>query len=277
MPTICLYTVLFTLEDKTVEKNSYVQMLELWLFHILHHKILIQGDKLVIVIDVRTFAEVGDILANICQYFPFTVGFLKVEPPKTLLEGCSYKYKTIPYTQDVLLYTDIDILIQRPLHSFFESLAPDATLLHPEYWFQLPDYSGDFTEEEMQDPEIKGIQYGMSAGKFAFTNRIIYLEFIQEMQTLLETKNPKWETYFTLEQPLFNRIVVEFFIKKHPDYAIETLQPPSISTNFANFSEDQTLFVDSCGEPGEGQIHIQKQIRTFVTLGLNAFASQRKN
>ena len=55
-PTICLYTILFTLKDKNPEENHYIQLFVLWLSQLLHKKVFTEHDALHVYIDEASFA-----------------------------------------------------------------------------------------------------------------------------------------------------------------------------------------------------------------------------
>ena len=119
-PSVLLYTILFTLEDKPVHKNQYIQMFLIWLSYVIKSKSLNENDTLCLIGDRYTinylkhetpFETIAKLIS--CKFY-----LLDVEQPKTLMEGCMLKYNQLVLSDvisrinyDILIYTDIDIII----------------------------------------------------------------------------------------------------------------------------------------------------------------------
>ena len=123
-PSVCLYTILFTLDNVPCHKNKYIDIFITWFTFLIKSKSLNENDVFVLFIDkytlqylqgLKSFVEiVSNCLHNNIQY-------RKVKQPKTVMEGCMWKYNIfdtkmlITYNKDIYFYMDIDVLINKSI------------------------------------------------------------------------------------------------------------------------------------------------------------------
>ena len=115
--TFCIYTILFTLADKEPQYNKYVNIFQIWFSQLIKTRSV---KNCVVIIDKKTLAylKTKEIFNNlILPLRDFKLTLFEFNPPKTLIEGMSYKYSIFDYSEDFLIYTDLDVLIVNPLKS----------------------------------------------------------------------------------------------------------------------------------------------------------------
>jgi len=255
-PTLCLYTTLFTLKDKKPEENHYIQLFLLWLSHLLHKEIFTEHDALHIYIDEVSFAYLKTSISfeSLCLEFPFKLNFKVAKQPVTLYDGCCWRYfiDLESYTQDILLYCDIDIYINSSLKNFCKMMDSNKLYAHPEGDINNPDYGGRFSQQELA---VISNAYGFSAGKFAIRGKELAELFFSSMKECI-ANHTSVTPYYTLDQPLFNYVL---YTQLKPRNIDVELFYSVISTNLQEYTPD-TLFLDCMGEPGNGALHLEKFI-----------------
>ena len=126
MVSICLACVIYTLKDKDPEDNLYLNILHQWLTMVIKNGDLTKGDIIHIHMDTVTFNYLENnisILTNLLKMLPCDFKIQLFEQPETSLEGMMNKYVFTEYSQDAYIYSDIDVLIIRPLRSMFANLT----------------------------------------------------------------------------------------------------------------------------------------------------------
>lgn len=265
-PSLCLYTNLFTLADREVKDNKYVDMFFIWLAQLLHLDILKRDDQLVIVTDQRTatWLEVKSDFSTYRDTFKCPVSFYTTAPPRTLFEGCCNKYVEIPFTQNCIMYTDIDVLFLKPVDDLLAQTQDETIYCQPEGDIHNEDYSADFNVEEMTlFQEDCG---GLSAGKFLIRGQGVYNKYIKLMKSILSAQLPQWERYYTLEQPLFNRCMFTLMFQREVEMNTTLLFPPRISANWLEYEHKKTVLMDLCGQPGDAALHLSKMLQAVLLL-----------
>jgi len=199
--TFCIYTVLFTLAGEEPNTNKYVKIFQFWLSQLIKTN---GASKCVILIDTRTleYLKTAYILNKfILKRADFPIAFIKFEPPKTLLEGMSYKYTKFDYHEDFLVYTDLDVLLVKPLLSI--ELKNDENLyVHAEGRVFDTGYTDAMKYSEKK--QLSEASAGLSAGKFIIRGkRVRDLLFSTIKEYIKEEKRE----FKTIEQPFFNRAV----------------------------------------------------------------------
>ena len=256
-----VYTVLFTLVGKDPADNRYVEMFYIWLTHLLKNGGLVEGDKICVLIDSPTIdfinadANIGFIL-NTCR---LPIEFWLVNQPSTPSEGMVQKYniEEVPaIVSDCSLYLDLDIVVKAPLTPV-RNLIPDTIAVVNEGNIYSDDYGGKVLPKE---PGKEGYP-GFSAALFAFSAGETVREFMRRVKGDCLAQDPP---FYTVEQPFFNKYMYEIFInKERPFYII----PKKIVSNNDMTPSDSVVFVNYCGDPGNGPRHIVKMI-VGMCLGL---------
>jgi len=273
VPPICLYTIVFTLKEKKPSENQYIHMLLLWISQLVHSNALTDKDSLQFYMDRVTYDYIvtKTPFGTIVSKLPCKPQVCLLESPSTLLEGCSWKYvvdvKT--YTQDILIYCDLDIYICRPLGLFCKDMVPNTLYVQPEGYISDPNYGAHFKQEELQC--IGTESPGCSAGKFILSGKQVAESFFNAMRWILDSN--KNTSYYCLEQPLFNYIIYRQFLAiespaSHID--LNTLSS-SISINFHGYKKGDTVFLDCMGEPGNGSLHLEKFIQGMCLFHIGIY------
>ena len=157
-PSVCLYTILFTLEDKPVHKNQYIQMFLIWLSHVVKSKSLNENDSLWIIGDRYTlnYLKHETPFENITKLLLCTCTLIEAEQPKTLMEGCMLKYNQLVrsdvilrYNYDILVYTDIDVIINKTFKTLV--IEPNSIIINEENDFNYDYFSEGIPENEKNE------------------------------------------------------------------------------------------------------------------------------
>ena len=200
MPSLCLSSLLFTLEHKEVKDNKYINTFIIWLSHLIQYGGLDEDDILYIISDNRTIEFIKDtnntIFSTLCSFTKFRIKLIHYESPKTLLEGMMLRYKSNPYTQDIYMYCDIDILILDSLHRLTNSMVKNHIYVCTEGPLRDVYYSCGIPENIMIHMDDK--HQGVSSGKFAIYGKEI-CDFLFNQMDSLYNSNPH---ITTLDQPI---------------------------------------------------------------------------
>jgi hypothetical protein len=262
---VCLYTILFTLKEKKPSENQYVQMLLLWLSQLIQGHVLTEKDSLQLYLDTLTYEYIttSTMFHRIISKLPCVPRICLLESPSTLLEGCSWKYSmdSSSYTQEILIYCDLDIYICKPLGAFCKDMIPNTLYVQPEGPISDPNYGAHFKQEELQI--IPAGSPGFSAGKFILVGKQVAGSFFNAMSWIVSSN--KTISYYCLEQPLFNYIVYRQFLtaESSASYIDTTTLSSSISVNFHGYTKGKTVFLDCMGEPGNGSLHLEKFVQAM--------------
>ena len=249
-----MYTVLFTLIGKDPADNRYVEMFYIWLTYLLKNGGLVESDKICVLIDSPTIdfinadANIGFILKT-CH---IPIEFWLVPQPSTPSEGMVQKYniEDVPaIVSDCSLYLDLDIVVKAPLTPV-RQLMPDTLAVVMEGNIYSDDYGGKVLPRE---PGKEGYP-GFSAALFAFSAGETVREFMRCVKGGCLAQDPP---FYTVEQPFFNKYMYEMFINKERPFFII---PEKIVSNNDMTPSDSVVFVNYCGDPGNGPRHIVKMI-----------------
>jgi len=253
--SFCVYTILYTLEDKKPEENEYVPMFLLWMAQLAK---IGTATTITILVDSRTKKYLNDDTSFPVLYARIESNIVLIEfaPPKTHMEGMRMKYYEFDYEEDYLMYLDIDVLVLKPLSGLLKD-SKDL-YLHAEGAIEEHGYLDAVNEEEKQNILESGLKCGYSAGKFIIGNKEKGRALFKEIRAFI-IDNPE-TNYYSVEQPIFNRTVI--FMGSYLDIGI--IDKSLISTNFHNYSDDTTILIDSCGEPGNGRRHLFKMINVVT-------------
>lgn len=265
MPSVCLSCIVYTLADKPVEDNQYIDIFVMWLIRLLKIKALSKDDALHVIIDEKTLNYVKSNYACFIQLtnqLPNLVFFTN-QSPKTHLEGMMWKYITTPYTQDIYFYLDIDVLVLKPLENLTTHMKSNKIYVMKEGSMLEPNYNAAFPETTKA--QFTNADRGYSAGKFAFTSREVRDIVFKELNTRC-----KFDTdYYTVDQPYFNCVAYE--LQKTPCLDTEVFVNPYVSFNGRGYDRESTVLFDCAGEPANGKKHIIKYIDFMGLSAMNLF------
>lgn len=258
--SFCVYTILYTLEDKKPEENDYVQIFLFWFAQFMKIK---TASKMVLLVDERTFEHLENTAFSILsKKIQYDLSILLFPVPKTHLDGMKMKYTKFDYGEEYLMYLDVDIILLKPLIGLIDDPSKDMYIDNEhtdEKYLYTHGYLDAFNEEEKHMIKSSGIKLGISAGKFIIKDKVVRDALFKEIHTFME-KNPN-TNYYSVEQPIFNRAIL--CLTSKVDLGI--INNKFISTNFHNMSDD-IILIDLCGEPGNGRAHLCKMIDGFLGL-----------
>ena len=274
-PSICLYTILFTLDNIPCHKNKYIDIFITWFTFLIKSKSLNENDVFVLFIDkytlqylqgLKSFVEIvnSNCLHNNIQY-------RKVKQPKTVMEGCMWKYNVfdtkmlITYNKDIYFYMDIDVLINKSIKIITDQMIPNTICIHEDKFISfdvinLPILSCCFEGIPQNEMDIfaNSNVKGLSGGHFAFYGKSIMLEIFNKI-----IEYNKVETnYETLEQPLFNRAIYNYYLIEKKINVLYTMN--SFVSNYSIPVNFDSVLIDCCGDPGNDLEHYEKVINVLL-------------
>jgi hypothetical protein len=265
--SIALYTILFTLEDKTICKNKYVDMFIMWFCLLLKSDFLDENDIFFLVVDkhTRDFLFNHTVFLRLCRKIKFKINFTNfISQPKTLLEGCMLKYtnynQIVDCQKDVIMYTDIDVLLVKSIKYLINQMAPNSIIINEEATNK--EYTIDIPKSEMEEivnyfPNYKGL----SAGKFIVYGKQLYCDLCIMINDYNKIKKTD---YYTLEQPFFNRAVYNKAVKK--ELILQEINSSIVQSENYDNTNNNTLIVDCCGGPGEQDPHYERILDKFLLI-----------
>ena len=274
-PSVFLYTILFTLEDKPVHKNQYIQMFLIWLSFLVKSKSLTENDTLCVIGDRYTLNYVKHetpfevIKKNLVSSFIF----MEAEQPKTLLEGCMLKYNQLIRSDvmlaanyDILMYTDIDVIINKSIKTLV--IEPNSIVIHEENDFNYDYFSEGIPENEKKEfLKCNSLLRGLSAGKFIIYGKSLVFDIFK----MIVNYNVVKTNYYTLEQPLFNRAIYNYIYIEKKSVNIYGLNPYCIHYNSVQPSDDMNcILIDCAGKPGHYIDHMEKMLNILCITNANA-------
>jgi len=246
--TFCIYTILFTLADKEPQFNNYIKIFQIWFSQLVKTNCV---KNCVIIIDRKTLSYLktkeifNSLILPLCK---FSLTFFEFDPPKTLIEGMSYKYSIFDYAEEYLIYTDLDVFIIKSLKGFNFS-NNEAIYVHAERSVLEEGYSDAMSADEKA--KLTPFSAGLSAGKFVIKGKRLRDQFFKRIKEHIKLDS----TFYTVDQPYFNKAIYEFKNKEmiNPHKIIQ----PFISINCRNLSKEAIL-LDFMGKPGDGNFHLDK-------------------
>ena len=265
-PSVCLYTILFTLDSIPCHKNKYIDLFITWFTFLIKSKSLNENDLLVIIIDKYTlqYLETLESFTNIVKLC-YTC-YIKVKQPKTVMEGCMWKYNVLDqkilnqYDKDIYFYMDIDVIINKSFKIITDQMKPNTICIREEESI-LSDYVDYFFQgipQNEMDIFINLNIKGLTAGFFAFYGKSIMLEIFDKIIEYNKVKT----NYETLEQPLFNRAIYNYYIIEKKINTLNTMN--SLTSKYSIPVNFDSVLIDCCGEPGNDLAHYEKVINLLL-------------
>jgi len=258
MPSICVSCIIYTIYDKPVQENKYVEIFLIWLSQFIKAGGLGKDDMLHMYIDKKTaeYLFTDSIFGFLLNKAQFQRQIIGIPPPKTHLEGMMWKYNLSDYVQDIYMYCDIDILITKSLHGLVSSIKPNTIYVCIEGYMSNSDYGADISPKD-----IKEDMNGFSAGKFIVSGKDLRDNLFITVKELCKYE----KKYYTIELPLFNRAIINM-----SNIDVDLLISPLISINGELYNKDSTILIDCTGEPGNGEFHYSKMLDVFCLLNCDA-------
>lgn len=261
MSSVCLSCIIYTLDSKSVATNKYINIFMLWLNQLIKSNVLKTNDILQVNIDQKTLDYIK---SNYTSFGYITnkipISFFIEPSPKTHLEGMMWKYIIRPYIQDIYFYSDIDILILKPLTEFTSSMEDNKIYVMQEGFMTDLNYNAAFSPS--QQLTFIHSQTGYSAGKFAITSPEVRNNIFSKINNYC-----KYDTnYYTIDQPYFNKVIYE--LQNTPLIDTDLFSPPHISFNGQHYNNDYTILLDLAGEPGNDSCHLIKVINAMILFSL---------
>lgn len=231
------YSCVFSLEGST--DISYIHMLMILYKSLVFTKSLTDKDIYYVMADKETIKLIAEIelLKQIV--------LIPMPTPKTVMEGMCWRYQ-LHRQMDILgktvCYMDVDMLNIRPFNFNFTDDKDDDMLVYPEGANDDRNYS--FTGSPLAIP------YGVTSGFFACKYGPKVLQFMEEVYYNIKRASVK---HYTLDQVHFNKAIEgKDFISYMPD---------NIVSFNGNNNKDTAVFINCCGEPGNGTIHLTKMLQ----------------
>lgn len=198
---------------------------------------------------------------------PFPIQWILAQSPKNTQEGFLLRYKIpLTYTQDILFYSDIDIVYVRPIADLVSTMTPNTMYVHPEAPLKSsPYYNHPFSKEKLANYSDRSA--GFSAGKFAIYGKDLAKYILSAVRVLIY-QSPKYDQENVGDQPYFNLAIYTYLIDVPTAYNLNLnyFTRKTIATNGYGFSED-TYCIDCMGEDSqEGGVHWKKVLNYYTLL-----------
>ena len=258
-PSILLYTILFTLDSVPCHKNKYIDIFITWFTFLIKSKSLNENDLLLIFTDKYTIQYLKSLesFKYILYNSNFITAYIILKQPKTVMEGCMWKYNVLDtkilsqYNKDIYIYMDTDVLINKSFKTITDQMIPNSICVHEANYFYPNYYFEGIPQNEMDifaDSNTKGV----NAGHFAFYGKSIMLEIFNKIIEYNKTET----NYKTLEQPLFNRAIYNYYIIEKKINVLHTMN--SFVSNYSIPVNFDSVLIDCCGDPGYDLEHYEK-------------------
>lgn len=234
------YSVVYSLSD---EANEYCNMFMLLVKSLLKtNSFDLKRDTYYLIADLdsaKKIQKLNGILPIKCAI---------VKKPTTHLEGMSYKYRLNEFfdiEDKDCMYLDVDMLFFKQLYMF---PSKDKIVAYQEGRPDDTNYCGD---------KKLDLTLGCSAGIFAFNFGVNVKSFFLDILRQIKEAEEKNEKFYTVEQVYFNRALQKY----KPIYMDTTL----ISFN-GNTNKNSARIINLAGDPGDGSLHYDKMLRTFLQI-----------
>lgn len=260
--SLCLDCNVFTIKGKSVSENKYISIFNIWLSLCMKNAGLGPSDIIHIKMDSDTYdyCKNNMVFTALVHYNAVCpIQILLYPSPETILDGMMMRYARIDYVQDIYMYCDIDILILKSLRILYEGIRPNTIRTHVEGRLHDLNYGACFTSEELAP--ISQNAPGFSSGKFIIHGKELY----QHLMNMIGSIYKKDSTYFTVDQPFYNKAL---YALNNDKYTMDLINMRHLSTNGSNYNED-TVLLDAMGMPGDGEMHYDKIINYYVLIQSN--------
>ena len=248
-----VYSLLFTLVGKDPAENRYIEMFYMWLAYVVRNAGLAKGDKVRVLIDeasldIIDYDFINNILSNSNN---IGIELKLIQQPSTLSQGIAERYNpaNIGDFTEATIFLDLDVLVLKPL-TFIKDLGPDTLSVSGEGKIYEHSYGGLVLERVAENESLPGITGAIYA--FSYGKRVA--ELFNNVRTACLQQHPP---FYTIDQPFFNKYVYESIFRG--DKFIDMMNG-DFSENNKLYPLHSTVFMNFCGEPGEGTKHHQKML-----------------
>jgi hypothetical protein len=285
---VVIFTNLFTLENKNVKDNKYIDMYYIWLNNIIKYGKLQDTDYCITLVDNVTFKAISEnkLLQLILSEFKNNY-IIVYDQPKTIKEGIMKRYdidellkitKNIEELNPQYIHLDIDVLVVNNIRKLFinnNNLNKTTINLTADNRWEFLNgmFYGELASKE--DIEIiKSINIkipGFSAGIFGWSNSIGIKEYFNFIKNKAINTNKE---FYTVEQPFFNAAIFNYFFKEPGMFYFNILDKNKIKMNIfpdKNIILDESneiVLIDFCGEPGDDTFHWNKMFTQLILQNL---------
>ena len=238
-----IFTVLFTLQGKSVADNKYIKMAVIMI-----KSLFMTGtwnlftDQLFVMADRETWDAFTREWDGLIQFT-----HICIPRPATLLEGIARRYQFFKLdNEDVeTMYLDVDFVCRK---KFSVRLPPDTIAVLPEGGSEDPNYCGEGGWAKLDHP-------GLSAGFWVCRPGDTIRALMDEIVAWVIREPQK---FYTVEQPYFNAAIT----KKTPKVYI----PPEFVSFNGHGDLASAYFINFAGEPGDADFHYSKMSQIEALL-----------
>ena len=271
---IVIYTNLFTLPNKNVSSNRYVDMYFVWLFNIIKYAKFAPYDYCVTFVDEKTFEYIEK--SQVYQLFKIHIpNFTPItyKQPVAIKEGMLRRYNIsklleatahIAYLDPLYFYLDVDVLIVNDIRKLFrsdEQLYGKTTIYIKTEGNSILDgcYYGELiTEKEkciLKDKKLEHMP-GFSSGIYGWRNSQNIHTFFN---SILERVPGNEKELYTEDQPFYNAAIFNYLFHETGVFNFSILDTKKIGHNTPGFhTNPDTVLINFCGIPGDDIFHWDK-------------------
>jgi hypothetical protein len=285
---VVIFTNLFTLENKNVKDNKYIDIYYIWLNNIIKYAKLHDTDYCITLVDNVTFKAISEntllqlLLSKIKNNY-----IIVYDQPKEIKEGMMKRYdieKILEITSSIevlnpnYLYLDVDVIVINDIRKLYSNMENNTmTTIYLKAYNCWDFLNGMFygelaSEEDREIIEKKNIKIpGFSSGVFGWSNSSKireYLSFINNSALITD------KTLYTVDQPFFNHTIFNYFFKDVGKFKFTILDNNKIKINeLYNKSvildeSNEIVLIDFCGEPGDDTLHWNKIFTQLILQNL---------
>lgn len=282
---IVLFANIFTLENRDVTKNKYIDMYYIWLNNIIKYGKLENQDYCITFVDEVTmkYIESSIIFRFLVSKIP-NCYFIQYRQPRDIKEGIMKRYdieeiyeitKDIENKNPIYLHLDIDVLIVNDIHKIFKDMnlnnETTTIFLKPEFYWDFFNgcYYGELASDE--DKELiksKNVNMpGFSAGIFGWCNSKNILKYFNFIKNI--AKNVDKEL-LTVEQPFFCAAIFNFFFKEPGVFKFILFDKEMVveNPNILKGISEKIVLINYCGMPGDEKLHWDKMLLQLLYQNL---------
>lgn len=281
---VVIYTNLFTLPNKQIANNRYIDMYYVWLYNIIKYAKLSPQDYCITLVDENTLKYIEK--SQIYQLFRTLIPNFRIvqyKQPETIKEGILERYNiykileitsNIEYLNPLYIHLDIDVLAINDIRMLFTA---DNTPLHKTQIYIKPEgesildglYYGELiTDEEKELLKNKNLTYipGLSAGIYGWRNSKHIDTFFNY---ILEKASTCTKELYTIEQPFFNAAIFNYMFREIGIFNFIILDTKKIGHNtIGAHNNPDSVLINFCGIPGDDMFHWDKILLQLLLQSL---------